>query len=329
MRTARIALALVVALAIACPMLAAGENCQSKCESKCKSKKAPACPAAQRVDKMVAGLKLTDAQKASLAAVKKEYGPKLTAAIKKLDVTTPEQKKAAAEAAKAAKAAGKTGKDVAKAAAAAVNLTDAQKTQLACAKKDMGTVEKDLCTKVMAVLTPEQKQELKKCCDAKKKCECKCESKCKCQSKCESKCQSKCESKKAPACPAAQRVDKMVAGLKLTDAQKTSLAAVKKEYGPKLMAAIKKLDVKTPEQKKAIAEAAKEAKAAGKKGKELHQAIEAAVTLTEAQKTQLAEAKKTMGALEKELRQKVMSVLTPEQKDQLKKAHQAKKQCAK
>jgi hypothetical protein len=34
----------------------------------------------------------------------------------------------------------------------------------------MGTLEKDLCKKVMAVLTSEQKQELKKCHDAKKKC---------------------------------------------------------------------------------------------------------------------------------------------------------------
>ena len=159
MRTARIALALVVALLLAYPVLAAGK--------KSDVKKAAACPAAQQVDKMVKGLTLTDAQKASLAAVKKEYGPKLTAAIKKTDVQTPAQKKAGAEAAKAAKAAGKTGKDVAQAAAAAVKLTDAQKTQLASAKKEMGTLQKDLSKKVMAVLTPEQKQELKKCQDAK------------------------------------------------------------------------------------------------------------------------------------------------------------------
>ena len=135
----------------------------------------------------------------------------------------------------------------------------------------------------------------------------------------------KCDVKKAPACPAAQRVDKWVAGLTLTDDQKTSLTDLKKEYGPKLVAAIKKMDVKTPEQKKATAEAVKEAKAAGKKGKELHQAVDAAVTLTDEQKTQLADAKKDVGALEKELRQKVMSVLTPEQKEQVKKAHKAKK----
>ena len=166
MRTARIALTLVVALLITCPMLAAVE----KCESKCKGKKAPACPAAQRVDKMVAGLKLTDAQKASLTTVKKEYGPKLMAAMKKMDVKTPEQKKAAAEAAKEAKAAGKKGKELHQAIEAAVKLTDAQKTQLACAKKEMGTLEKDLCKKVMAVLTPEQKEQLKKAHQAKKQC---------------------------------------------------------------------------------------------------------------------------------------------------------------
>jgi Spy/CpxP family protein refolding chaperone len=41
---------------------------------------------------------------------------------------------------------------------------------LASAKKEVGTLQKDLGKKVMAVLTPEQKQELKKCHDAKKKC---------------------------------------------------------------------------------------------------------------------------------------------------------------
>ncbi len=163
MRTARIALALVVALLIACPVLAAGNKCDSK------SKKCPVCPAAQRVDKMVAGLTLTDEQKTSLAAVKKEYGPKFVAALKKLDVTTPDQKKACAAAAKEAKAAGKTGKEVHQAMAAAVTLTDEQKTQLAGAKKEVGALEKGLRKQVLAVLTPEQKQELKKAHDAKKK----------------------------------------------------------------------------------------------------------------------------------------------------------------
>ena len=48
----------------------------------------------------------------------------------------------------------------------------------------------------------------------------------------------------------------------------------------------------TPEQKKARAEALKAAVAAGKKGKELSQAISSAVTLTAEQKTKMAEAPK-------------------------------------
>ena len=135
--------------------------------------------------------------------------------------------------------------------------------------------------------------------------------------------------KKAPPCPAAQQIDKITAGLTLTAAQKTSFAGLKKEYGPKLMAAIKQLDVMTPEQKKAAAEARKEAKAAGKTGKEIHQAVDAAVKLTDAQKAKSADAHKKVGALSKELKQKVLALLTPEQKDQLKKAAKAKKACAK
>ena len=161
MRTARTALTLVVALLITCPALAAG--------AKCDTKKAAPCPAAQRVDKMVQGLTLTDDQKTSLADVKKEYGPKLMAALKKMDVTTPEQKKACAEATKEAKAAGKKGKELAEAGKAAVTLTDDQKTQLADAKKEMKALEKELRAKVMDVLTPEQKEQVKKAHHAKKK----------------------------------------------------------------------------------------------------------------------------------------------------------------
>jgi hypothetical protein len=135
--------------------------------------------------------------------------------------------------------------------------------------------------------------------------------------------------KKAPACPAAQQIDQMTAGLTLTADQKTSLTGLKKEYGPKLMAAIKQLDVMTPAQKKAAAEARKEAKAAGKTGKEIHQAVDAAVKLTAEQKTKMADAHKKVGCLNKEIKQKVMALLTPEQKDQLKKAAKAKKACAK
>ena len=135
--------------------------------------------------------------------------------------------------------------------------------------------------------------------------------------------------KKAPPCPAAQRVERMLTGLTLTEDQQAKLGEIKKEFGPKLMELMKKMDVFTPEQKKARAEAAKAAKAAGKKGKEAREAVEAAVQLTDEQKAAMAEAKKQMGPLQKELTQKVLAVLTPEQKEQLKKAHGGKKNPAK
>ena len=135
--------------------------------------------------------------------------------------------------------------------------------------------------------------------------------------------------KKAPPCPAAQRVDRMLSGVELTDEQKTKLGEIKKEFGPKLMEVMKKMDVLTPEQKKARAAAAKEAKAAGKKGKEAREAIDAAVKMTEEQKDKIAEVRKEMRPLEKELREQVLAVLTDEQKQQVKKPHGGKKKAPK
>ena len=93
----RMVLTLAVALLIASPVLAAPK----------KGEKKAVCPAAQAVDQMTRGLTLTDDQKAKLDSIKKEFGPKLTEAMKALDVLTPEQKQAGKDAAKAAKAAGK------------------------------------------------------------------------------------------------------------------------------------------------------------------------------------------------------------------------------
>jgi len=132
--------------------------------------------------------------------------------------------------------------------------------------------------------------------------------------------------KKPPACPAAQRVEGIVKTLTLTDEQNTKLDAIKKEFGPKLMEAMKKVaDILTPEQKKARAEATKKAQEAGKKGKDLWQAVDAAVVLTDEQKPKMSEAKKEVDSLGKELHDKVMSVLTEEQRAKLKKPQEGKK----
>ena len=63
------------------------------------------------------------------------------------------------------------------------------------------------------------------------------------------------------------------------------------------------------------------ARAAGKRGPEVRESIQAAMKLTDAQKAKLAEGRKAMGTLNKEIMGKVKTVLTPEQQDVLKKAH--------
>ena len=123
--------------------------------------------------------------------------------------------------------------------------------------------------------------------------------------------------------PEFSRVDMMLRGLTLTDEQKTKVAELKKEYDPKFTENRTKFEsILTDEQKKARKEAADKARAEGKKGKEVWDAALAAVKLTPEQKAKMDEVKKTKDTLEKELHEKVNAMLTPEQKEQLKKAHE-------
>ena len=115
-------------------------------------------------------------------------------------------------------------------------------------------------------------------------------------------------------------------GITLTDDQQTKVDALAKDYQPKFKAnADKAAAVITPEQKKAREDAVKAAKAEGKKGKELGKVAAAAVTLTDEQKSTLADVSKAGKSLSKEFHDKVIALLTPEQTDQLKAAHQHKK----
>ncbi|MFP6899559.1 MAG: hypothetical protein VCA36_01365, partial [Opitutales bacterium] len=107
--------------------------------------------------------------------------------------------------------------------------------------------------------------------------------------------------------------------IKLNEDQRAKLAALNKEFGPKLAACRKEAaGIITADQRKAQAAAIKEAKTAGKKGKEIREAAEAAANITEDQKTKRAECKKAMGALQKEIRAGLAAILTDEQEAQLK-----------
>ena len=161
MKTLRVFVMLAVAAAVAFPLMAA--------DQKAPVKKAPKCPAAAYAEKMLQGVKITDEQKCKLAEVQKEFGPKLMDFAKKRDaILTPEQRKAAVAATKAAIADGKKGKELWKAVGEATKPTPEQKQQLAEVQKERAGVEKELRGKIEGVLTPEQKEELKKLQPAKK-----------------------------------------------------------------------------------------------------------------------------------------------------------------
>lgn len=115
----------------------------------------------------------------------------------------------------------------------------------------------------------------------------------------------------------------------LTDEQKTKVAALEKEFAPKMKELREKLDkVITEEQKKARLEVMKEAREKGKegkKGKELAQAIKDAMKLTEEQQKKYDETEKQIVALRHEILEKVKPLLTDDQKAKLPKRPEARK----
>jgi len=118
-------------------------------------------------------------------------------------------------------------------------------------------------------------------------------------------------------------------GIDLTADQKSKLSNLMQEYKPKLVDTAKLFDsVLTPDQKKAREEAMKAAKDAGKGPKEIREAGRATVTLTDEQKAKLREVGKKVGPIYKEFHEKVMDVLTPEQKEQVKKKWESRKASA-
>jgi Spy/CpxP family protein refolding chaperone len=105
----------------------------------------------------------------------------------------------------------------------------------------------------------------------------------------------------------------------LTDEQKEKMKAIHEEFAPKMKELIEKIHgVFTDDQKKALEEARNAAKAAGKKGRAMFEACEAAVKPTDEQKEKLAAAAPEVVALHKEAVKKVMDILTPEQQGKLK-----------
>lgn len=127
-------------------------------KGKKKGKKAPS-PSARFVEK----LELTDAQKEQVAAVDKEFTPKLAELNKtRMEILTDEQKQAEKDAQKANKAADKKGPEARKAIDEALKLTDDQKAKMKEIQKKQGEVNAELVAALKKFLTPEQQEKLPK-----------------------------------------------------------------------------------------------------------------------------------------------------------------------
>ena len=127
------------------------------------------------------------------------------------------------------------------------------------------------------------------------------------------KAKGKKKGRKAPTATA-----QLLKNIELTDDQKTQVAAINKEFGPKVAELRKKeLSIIPADQRKAAQAAIKAAREAGKKGKDLAAAREAALNLSEEQKAQYKELQKARGELQKAVREAVAKILTDEQKTKL------------
>ena len=111
----------------------------------------------------------------------------------------------------------------------------------------------------------------------------------------------------------------------LSEEQQTKLKALKDEYGPKLAAlTTKQSEILTKEQQAARAEVTKANREAKKTGKEAQEAVNAALKLTDEQKTKWTAAQKEMQELRKTIEQKKRELLTEEQKAKLPKGRKGK-----
>jgi len=110
--------------------------------------------------------------------------------------------------------------------------------------------------------------------------------------------------------------------LNLTEDQKAKVEELRQEYGPKLAEFGKKVTaILTDEQRKDRQEATQAARAAGTSAKEIFDAGEAATKATDEQRAKITEVRKEQAPVQREVREKILALLTAEQKEKLPKGH--------
>lgn len=111
---------------------------------------------------------------------------------------------------------------------------------------------------------------------------------------------------------------KSIQKAEITAEQETAIKGLVKELAPKILEAQAKSGaVLTNDQKKVRNEALKKAREEGLKGKAIQEAVSAALNLSEEDAKKFKEAQAAVEQLNKELKEKVMALLTEEQRSKL------------
>lgn len=123
-----------------------------------------------------------------------------------------------------------------------------------------------------------------------------------------------------------QAIFNLPAGIKPSDAQKTQLQNLRNKFGSRLeKAQLTVFNITTEEQRQARIKAANLAQKEGKKGKEMLDAINNAAPNTPEQNKRLSAAQLEFNQVTKEIRIEIAALMTPKQKEELKKLQQRKK----
>ncbi len=159
MRTARITLAIAIALLVTVPTVAQEKK---KARGNRLSTVAQAMMRMEKLHDVIKGLDLTVEQKEELKKLHEDHGPKMKEMFGKLeDIVTEEQVATAKAAAEKAKEAGKKGRAFFAAVESSIKLTDEQKKKIDELGKEMLVVQRATVKAVTAILTTEQKTKLK------------------------------------------------------------------------------------------------------------------------------------------------------------------------
>jgi Spy/CpxP family protein refolding chaperone len=232
-------------------------------------------------------LKLTDEQQAKIREINTEIGASDAEMTKKREaILTEEQKTAQGEVAKKIREGGLTRQEATEQLAAALKLSPEQQKQideLDGARRQLG---QEANTRKMAVLTDEQRAVLRKMTMTMN----------------------------------VARIFSVPGPGEPSEAQKAGLQALQEELGPKLIELTEKQATLLTDERRLARDAAyKEARESGKDREATMQAVDAALKMTEAEKAQLAETEQGLRALHEQIREKVMALLTPEQKAEFEK----------